>query len=342
MPKTYQAVRRVTKFGLLLASAVGVAAYANVATRPSAKAALSEHKPDRGSSGFPEAGFTPYQGYDPDPCYHAKDHDAADLCAQWRAALAAEKSSQEARRATNWSIVATILSAIGFFGFLYTLAQTQGALKEARRGNRNALLFEKRARRESKESSADTKTALAIAQKTSDAAVAQSNAAIKMTEMSLISERAIVSISAIRFAPADTQNDPPVSGWFFYPDIQNFGNTPAVDLKTRQTQLLLYPHDHNYSDRVTDDSEPFSDPVRKFLAGKEAMGLDHYKISNERLLEAFKIGRLFFGISLQYADLLQPDLLRSTVIEFEVVSDSDFTIPGNARFRFPVHWSETT
>ena len=55
--------------------------------------------------------YAPYPGYNPDPCYQAKDHDTADLCAQWRAAIAAEKAAKEAGRSTDWSIFATFLSA---------------------------------------------------------------------------------------------------------------------------------------------------------------------------------------------------------------------------------------
>jgi len=37
--------------------------------------------------------YAPYSGYDPDPCYKHPDHESADLCAQWRAAIAAEKTT---------------------------------------------------------------------------------------------------------------------------------------------------------------------------------------------------------------------------------------------------------
>lgn len=75
-------------------------------------------------SGGPSGNFTAYPGYNPDPCYHAKDHDAADLCAQWRAAIAAEKAAHEARRATNWSIVATFLSALSLAAVAWALKLT--------------------------------------------------------------------------------------------------------------------------------------------------------------------------------------------------------------------------
>ena len=68
--------------------------------------------------------YAPYSGYAPDPCYQAKSHDTADLCAQWRAAIAAEKAAHEARRATNWSIIATLLSAISLGAVAYALYLT--------------------------------------------------------------------------------------------------------------------------------------------------------------------------------------------------------------------------
>lgn len=111
----------------------------------------------------PTPKFTAYGGYNPDRCYHAEDHDAADLCAQWRAAVAAEKAAHEARRSVTWSIVASLLSFATIVGLIVTIWRTSGALKEARRGNRLNLLFERRSRRESRAYSTDQATALRIA-----------------------------------------------------------------------------------------------------------------------------------------------------------------------------------
>lgn len=83
----------------------------------------------------PEPPYRPYPKYNPDPCYRADNHDAADLCAQWRAAIAAEKAAHEARRATNWGIAAAGLSFATLVGLIVTILQTQGALGEARKAN---------------------------------------------------------------------------------------------------------------------------------------------------------------------------------------------------------------
>ena len=76
--------------------------------------------------------YAPYAGYNPDPCYQAKDHDTADLCAQWRAALAAEKAAKEAGRATDWSIFATLLSAVSLSAVAFALYLTVEANRIAR------------------------------------------------------------------------------------------------------------------------------------------------------------------------------------------------------------------
>lgn len=114
--------------------------------------------------------FVAYPGYDPAPCYHARDHDAADLCAQWRASIAAEKSAHEARRATFWSLIATLLSALGVGGLIYTIWQTKGSLAEARRGNRIAMKANARATRQAVASDITTQRALEYARLNADAA----------------------------------------------------------------------------------------------------------------------------------------------------------------------------
>ncbi|WP_147418770.1 hypothetical protein [Sphingobium terrigena] len=117
--------------------------------------------------------FVAYPERYSDACYKSPDHDKADLCAQWRAAIAAEKAAKEAARATNWAIIATLLSAAGVGGLIYTLFQTNGALTEARRGNRITMKANARATRQAVAGAADTATALAFAKQNADAASEQ-------------------------------------------------------------------------------------------------------------------------------------------------------------------------
>jgi hypothetical protein len=83
----------------------------------------------------PPPAYKPYAPLSKDPCYRAESHDAADLCAQWRAAFAAEKAAKAAHEAVTWTIVGTFLSAAALFALFMTLRQTERALAQAQRGN---------------------------------------------------------------------------------------------------------------------------------------------------------------------------------------------------------------
>jgi hypothetical protein len=80
----------------------------------------------------PPPTYAPYEPLSKDPCYRSKSHDAADLCAQWRAAFAAERAAKATRDAVTWTIVSTALSALALGGLFLSLRQTQSALKDAR------------------------------------------------------------------------------------------------------------------------------------------------------------------------------------------------------------------
>ncbi|WP_416463172.1 hypothetical protein [Sphingomonas sp. VDB2] len=85
----------------------------------------------------PKSTYRPYPNRYDEACYTAKDHDSADLCAQWRAALSGEKAAEEAHRATFWSIFASWINLLAVAGLLGTIWQTQRALTEARLTNKH-------------------------------------------------------------------------------------------------------------------------------------------------------------------------------------------------------------
>ena len=66
-------------------------------------------------------------------CYHETDHDRADLCAQWRAALASEAAASSSSRANTIAIVSSIFSLLGIIGLLVTLWLTRTANTFSRR-----------------------------------------------------------------------------------------------------------------------------------------------------------------------------------------------------------------
>lgn len=75
--------------------------------------------------------FAAFPSLSLDKCYLAPDHDAADLCAQWRAALAAEKAASAAWWAVCWTIIGAILSGFGLGALLITLGQTERSIKQS-------------------------------------------------------------------------------------------------------------------------------------------------------------------------------------------------------------------
>ncbi len=81
----------------------------------------------------PEPPFVAH-GDPSDPgCYRETVHDRADLCAQWRAALAAEAAASSSGRANTIAIVSSVFSLLGIIGLLVTLWLTRTANTLSRR-----------------------------------------------------------------------------------------------------------------------------------------------------------------------------------------------------------------
>lgn len=159
--------------------------------------------------------FSAYPGYNPDPCYNAQDHDAADLCAQWRAAMAAEKAASEAERATTWAAIATFLSVATVIGLIVSLWQTWGALGEARRGNILAM----------RENARNSVRAISSAKETSKVIDATKEASEIAREQMNIENRAWITAN-----PAITKNIKFADGVMSLPlelEITNIGRTTA-------------------------------------------------------------------------------------------------------------------
>ncbi len=212
----------------------------------------------------PEPSYRPYPDYNPDPCYSTENHNAADLCAQWRAALAAEKAAHEARRATNWAIGATFLSFVGVSGLIYTILQTHGALGEARRGNLIAAKGAARSTRRAVASARETEAALSIAnesakamkasagsmEKVSAALQEQAELALESTVTSgriahtqerfaMLQMRAYISVT---FGSAAYQDRSMNLRFTAMPNIRNSGHTAAREVAHRiAVEIAPYP-----------------------------------------------------------------------------------------------------
>ncbi len=173
----------------------------------------------------PEPPHRPYPDRYSDACYNADNYNNADLCAQWRAAIAAEKAADEARLATIAAIIGTVLSLITVIGLIVTISQTSGALGEARRGNRLNLMNERRARRESKDAAKDTQRAIDIAERNADAALRQVEIAQNAANAQLMPYVYIERITPVQTSGFDL-SDPHVMV-----SLKNFGKTPATNFK---------------------------------------------------------------------------------------------------------------
>lgn len=114
--------------------AKGAASHSQVALTAAPNSA-----PDSANATNEPVHFTAYPEYQSERCYKAKLHDSADLCAQWRAAVAAEKAAKEARRATTWSVVATFLNGLGLLAVGYALYLTIQANGIARKSAEQQL-----------------------------------------------------------------------------------------------------------------------------------------------------------------------------------------------------------
>lgn len=75
--------------------------------------------------------FAAYPDLNASACYKAQNHDTADLCAQWRAAIAAEKAAESAREAVFWTIIGTLLSSVGLAALIVTIRQGREGLEIA-------------------------------------------------------------------------------------------------------------------------------------------------------------------------------------------------------------------
>lgn len=80
-----------------------------------------------------QANYAAYPDENQPECYNAKDHDAADLCAQWRAAIAAERSSLWTFWGFFVAALGTALSGVGLWALIYTLRQSERGLMFSRK-----------------------------------------------------------------------------------------------------------------------------------------------------------------------------------------------------------------
>jgi hypothetical protein len=133
----------VSALTLPLPLAAAVAQGANAATaspRPPAAVGTATPSPDKKlppTANAAELGeertYRAYPRLSDDRCYGDPLHDAADLCAQWRAALAAEAAARNSGSANNLAKLSLAVGLAGLIALLWTLKLTRDSNRINRR-----------------------------------------------------------------------------------------------------------------------------------------------------------------------------------------------------------------
>jgi hypothetical protein len=164
----------------------------------------------------PTPDYAAYSDMKADDCYKSKNHDSADLCAQWRAALAAEKAAERALW-NNWiSAIAAFLSLASIILVVLALRQTDRSLHIAQKDRATA-----------------TRRAIASAE---DTARALENAKTQIAVTEDTAKRQLRAYIAIEPHGIHEPNDG------FMPvaiNIINNGQTPAYNLELAGDFLII-------------------------------------------------------------------------------------------------------
>jgi hypothetical protein len=98
--------------------------------------------------------YAPYPNRDSADCYNVANHDSADLCAQWRAAIAAEKAASAAQWADVIAALGAILSFASVILVLIALAHSRQSNRIARLALKDSRLSSQRSYNLAREASA--------------------------------------------------------------------------------------------------------------------------------------------------------------------------------------------
>jgi hypothetical protein len=234
-----------------------------------------------GSAVAPPTPYAPYANKYSDACYGSKNHDTADLCAQWRAALAAEKATHEARRATTWAIAATFLSVVTVIGLTITIWQTFFALGHARLSN---LI----AQRANARSTRHTMRAL-------DAADRQNEIAADTAKKQL---RAYVATKPVGFV-----REP--GGVRVFTGVANGGTTPAYELRIFPTGRIDVPNISPEAVKAIQEHAPASVESAIVLVSGQDIGREFGINVGEAEEAACRAGDrwLYFAGRIEYTDV---------------------------------------
>lgn len=165
-----------------------------------------------------QSDYAPYPNMNAKSCYQAKDHDAADLCAQWRAAVAAEKTSDSAWLANFIGAISAVLTFISIVLVIFALRQTERSLKIAQRERASATI-------RSIAAAEDTRLALEVATQNASAAIKLAETSEKSLQAT---QRAFLNVlPTAQFVLKEGR----IIGLKINTRIENVGNTEARNLE---------------------------------------------------------------------------------------------------------------
>jgi hypothetical protein len=156
-----------------------------------------------------------------EPCREPKGNDESDLCAQWRAAKAAES-------AAFWAKWGVIIGAIGTFGLFWTLFYTRKAVLAAENATR------------------DADKALAIAERNAEAAADQVKVA---RDIGQAETRAYLSVRHIQLQH-DRAKECLVLTW----QIANAGRSPALHCDIVASMTIFGSHEKVFHELISYDA----------------------------------------------------------------------------------------
>lgn len=234
-------------------------------------------------------------------CYDAKSRDNADLCAQWRAAIGAEKAADRAW----WS------NLIGFFGAVLSFVSivlVVIALRQTREANQLTKAEMEASRFDAAKLAKETSSALAQATRSAQASIS----AAETAQQALGTDRAWVCAAGIEYGLG---HDMIVEGGDFakeavllFPHWRNFGGTPAMNVSAYADHMII-----GFGEEIPIFQRAEQVDGAMVVAPSESIGIGSIGLNDRKtkLFRERKICVVVYG-HVRYRDIFNPDIVRVT------------------------------
>ncbi len=220
--------------------------------------------------------YAPYPRVDDPRCYQAANHDTADLCAQYRAAAAAEQTVRLGIWGNYIGAIGAVLSFVGTILVLIALAQTRKANRIAKRDYGAARL-------EARSAAKDTAQAMEYAKMTAEAAILQASVA---KDMGIASTKAYLIVGSV----AGRIDEAGRAHLDF--EVVNAGSSPAIFVRV-EWQLSIFFVAVGIPPNLSPPSEHFMPEMLSAIGAISPQGATSKQVAYEEKID----------------DLIQADLL---------------------------------